>query len=360
MPGLSLRLGLGLNRQAAAAALALAPSAPVLIALSAAEVADSAANGTAIGQFLTAGGTAPYSYALTSDPSGLLTIAGDSLEVAGSFSGKSSYDFAVEVTDANGLTLGQAFTLAVSASIDNGSGISSGDGDVVPSPDPSDPGSDTGGFVTPPVQVDTSDGLKLSGKNGGSATFFKDLGAPKLDHDYIMRWTADWSGMSKLGRQAAVGFAFKAGNDFHLVALRGNGAPDTRMLDSRIYGDFRKTNQFTVTNDATAAHGSKDGPNWLKIRLSADGATYTLSSSADGASWTVEENARVPAPLATAGAALQFGPGGYFTNQDKGVFSITLETFEGLYTARQAALPGLFVNATASRQSAIPGLYLNE
>lgn len=302
------------------------PSAPTAIFLSDDEVAEDATAGTLIGTLLTAGGTAPYAYSLVSDPDELLAIDGDALEVGGDFTDVEAYAFTVRTTDANDLTFDQEFELTVVAAIDNDSGIGEDDGDIV-IPDPEDPETDEGGFEDPPVQQNTNDGLKIHGKNGGSATFLKDWGAPVAGAVYTMRYTADWSLMNRLGREAAVGFAFKSGNDFHLASLRGNGSNPTTMLKSKVHGDFRKANQFTKSNDGAAAHGSKDGPNWLQIEISGDGTTYTLRTSSDGSAWTDAYTTAVPVPLDAADDALQFGPGGYFTNQDKGVFSITIEVF---------------------------------
>lgn len=345
---LNLGLWLGLQKGGALTGGGSAPSAPTAIFLSDNEVAEGATNGTLIGTLLTAGGTAPYTYSLISDPSSLLAIDSDSLEVGDAFTGLEDYTFTVRTTDANFQTFDQEFVLTVVAAIDNDSGIGSGDGEVVV-PDPEDPETDQGGFENPPVQQDTNDGLKISGKNGGSATFLKDWGVPVPGAIYTMRYTADWSLMSRLGREAAIGFAFKNGNNFHLSSLRGDGAVSTVMRESKIHGDFRKANQFTITNDGAADNGTKNGPNWLQIEISGDGTTYTLRTSADGSSWADAYTAAVPVPLDAADDALQFGPGGYFTNQDKGVFSITIEEFDEIALPINTALPEITGTAKVGR-----------
>lgn len=336
-----LGLGLGLGSQKLAGQIGGVPlPSPTAIFLSDLEVAEDATNGTLIGTLLTAGGTAPYTYALTINPSTKLAIDGDSLEVNGSFSGLTDFTFTVQTTDANAQTFSQEFTLTVVEAIDNGSGIGEGDGEVV-IPDPEDPETDEGGYEEPPIQQDTSAGLKIHGKNGGSATFLKDWGPPLPGAIYTMRYSVDWSLMSRLGREAAIGFAFKNGNDFHLTSLRGNGlSPTTTMLESKVYGDFRKANQFTITNDGSAANGTKDGPNWLQIEIAEDGTTYTLRTSADGSSWADAYTDAVPTPLTNSDDALQFGPGGYFTNTDKGIFSITIEEFSEVVLANPVTYIG--------------------
>jgi hypothetical protein len=99
------------------------------------------------------------------------------------------------------------------------------------------------------------------------------------------------------------------------------------MRVSRIYGDFRKSKNFTLTNDAAALNGTKSGPNWLRLVIADDGTTYDLYSSSDGVDWDLERNDTLPQPLDASDDALQFGPAGYFANQDSGPFVITIERF---------------------------------
>jgi hypothetical protein len=316
------------------------------IVLTADEVEEAATNGTLVGTLFASGGTAPYSYALTVNPGGRLAIVGNALNVAASFSGLTTSTFTVAVTDATAAAFAQEFTISVIASIDNDSGLDEGDGDIE-TPDEEDPEFDGDPYVEPPVQQSTSDGLKIAGKNGGTATFLKDMGAPVAGSTYTIRYTADWSQMSRLGREAAIGFAFKNGNDFHLAALRGDGAASTVMLKSKIHGDFRKANQFTVTGDGAASHGTKDGPNWLQLQIASNGSTYTLRTSSNGSTWTDAYTAAAPTPLSMATGATQFGPGGYFTNQDKGVFSVTIESFASIPLAPvNSVLPAITGTAT--------------
>lgn len=322
MAGTALGLGLGLQRGAAGASTAITG-----IVLSDSETDDGASVGALVGTLFMVGGVEPATFTLTSNPDSLWQIDGDRLEVAASLAGKGGTQESpvVKVTDA----LGQEFEAVLPITIaetegSNDSGVVEDDVDVV-TPDPDDPDADTGGFEATPIVQDTSDGLKIAGKNGGSATFLLDWGVPVAGATVTMKYDPDWSGMNKQGREAAVGFAFKSGNSFHLASLRGNGANPASLRKSKVYGDFRKSNQFTLTNDGAASHGTKDGPNWLQIEFAEDGETYTLRSSADGETWTDEYTDAVPAPLTNATDALQFGPGAYFTNSDKGVFSIVIE-----------------------------------
>jgi hypothetical protein len=101
----------------------------------------------------------------------------------------------------------------------------------------------------------------------------------------------------------------------------------TTMLGSRLYGDWRKSKQFTITNDGAATHGTKNGPNWLRMTIGGDGSTYTLESSADGATWAAEITDAAPTPFTDATDATQFGPAAYFYEEDKGPFVISISEF---------------------------------
>ena len=324
MAGLRLGLGLGLGARRAPG-----PSGPTGIVLSHAEIDDDAAVGAVVGTLFMVGGTEPASFTLTSNPDDLWQIAGAQLQVAASLAGRGNTEESpmVRVTDALGFEFEAVLPITIAETAgENDSGIGAGDGDIE-TPDEEDPEFDGGGFEADPIQQDTAQGLRIVGKNGGSATFLKDWGTAAAGGVYTMRYVADWSQMTRQGRQAAVGFAFRSANDFHLVALRGDGGNPATMRASRIFGDFRKSNQFTVTDDGAAANGSKDGPNWLQLEIAEAGDTYTLRSSADGETWADEYTDTLPAPLDAATDALQFGPGGYFTNQDKGVFSVTITSW---------------------------------
>lgn len=318
---LSFQLALGLQRRGGALGLPITS-----VFLSNDEVEEAAANGTVIGYLLAVGGTPPYSYSLSSNPGNRLSISGNELRVAAAFTGLSSHAFEVTATDAENQTLAQPFTLTVVPAITNDSGITPGDGAVVV-PDPADPETDQDGFETPPAQQSTSEGLKIAGKNGGSATWFKSLPLPAPGSSVTFAYQADWSGMSRQGREAAIGFAFKSGNQYHLAGVRGDGQTPASMRASRVYGDFRKANQFTVTNDGAAAGASKDGPTYLRLSVSADGETYSVSAGSSIETLAEVQTGRVPQPMAGVDDATEFGIGGYFTNQDKGVFQLTITLY---------------------------------
>lgn len=311
MRRLKTGLGIGtLNRPG----VAVPP--PSAIVLSNVEIPEDAAVETLIGNLLTVGGEAPYVYVLTSDPLGLLAIDGSALEVGASLTGETTYDFSVKVTDAKAAEHTQEFTLEVE-DVTNDSGVDTGDGDVV----------DDGGFEQPPYEADTNAGLKVTGKNGGYATMLFDVGAPVAGEIYTMQYDPDWSQMSRQGRDAAVGFAFKNGNDFHLVSLRGDGNNPTSMRNSRVYGAFNDAKNFSKTDDGATSNGTKDGPNWLQLEIAAEGDEYIFRTSADGMAWDDEYVDTIPAPLSNATDAVQFGPGAYFTRRDNGVFSIAITSW---------------------------------
>jgi hypothetical protein len=301
---------------------------PTDIIVSNLQIREDAATGL-LAYIYATGGDGAVTFTLTANPGDKFSILnGNELHLDEALG--SDADIAIEITatDADGDAYAEEFTVDVipAETEEPDTGIGD-DGDVV-TPDPEDPETNDDGYVEPPVQQSTEDGLKISGRNGGTTTFLKDWGVPLAGATYTMRYTADWSGMSKFGRKAAIGFGFKDGNDYHLASLRGNGSNPTTMLDSRIYGDFRKTKNFTITNDGAAQNGTKDGPNWLRVVIAEDGTDYTLYSSADGDEWDEELTEELPTPLEAATDALSFGPAGYFASDDNGVFVITIERFQ--------------------------------
>jgi hypothetical protein len=294
-------------------------------------VREDASNGL-VGYLYALGTPAAVTFSITVDADGIFAIQnGNELHKVDSFGTGADYSITIKATETvGGAEYSEAFTIDVipteDAEGDSGIGGGSGSGDVVV-PDPNDPGSDTDPYVEPPVEVVTEVAAKVSGKTGGTSVFLKDWGVPVAGRVYVMKYSADWTGMSAHGRYAAVGFGFKQGNSFHMVGLRGNGAASTTMLGSRLYGDWRKSKQFTITNDGAATHGTKNGPNWLRLTIGGDGTTYTLESSADGATWAAEITDAAPAPFTDATDATQFGPAAYFYEEDKGPFVISISEF---------------------------------
>lgn len=305
------------------------PPAPTGIVASTNELADD--HEGVFASLFAVGGVAPFTFTIEDGPA-WASIEGNQLSADGTqTAGETTVP--LKVVDA----LDREFEVEVPFTVLEGeveTPVDPPEGDIE-IPDEDDPEFDGGGFEQPPVEQSTTDGLKITGRNGGAAHFLRDWGAPVAGGIYTMRYVADYSGLNRQGREAAIGFGFKDGNDFHLVGLRGNGHPNTQMLKSKIHGDFRKANQFTITDDGMAESGTKEGPNWLQIEIGEDGDTYTLRTSADGSetpfdelTWDDEYTDALPVPLAEATDALQFGPGAYFTNQDRGVFSITISRFE--------------------------------
>jgi hypothetical protein len=285
-------------------------------------VRQDAANGL-VAYLYAVGGSEPHTFSITSDPSSVFNIQnGNELHKVGSFPSSADYSITIQ---ADGVYSEPVLIDVIPTA--------TAPPDVPPNPDltvlpdPNDPEYNDDGFESAPVTAETEEGVAVSGKNAGTTTFLLNWGVPVADNTYTMRYSADYSGMSANGRYAAVGFGFKSGNDFHIVGLRGSGTQPTTMRVSRVYGDFRKAKNFTVTNDALATNGTKDGPNWLRIVIALDGTTYDLLSSADGETWTLERNDTLPQPLSTSSSALQFGPAAYFAAQDQGPFVINIDRF---------------------------------
>jgi hypothetical protein len=294
-------------------------------------VREDASNGL-VGYLYALGTTGAVTFSITVDADGIFAIQnGNELHKVDAFGTGADYAITIKATEtASGAEYSEAFTIDVTpaedAEDDSGIGGGGGSGDVE-IPDDEDPDADTDPYVEPPVEVVTEVAAKVSGKTGGTSVFLKDWGVPVAGRVYVMKYSADWTGMSAQGRYAAVGFGFKQGNSFHMVGLRGNGAVSTTMLGSRLYGDWRKSKQFTITNDGAATHGTKNGPNWLRLTVGGDGTTYTLESSADGATWAAEITDAAPSPFTDATDATQFGPAAYFYEEDKGPFVISISEF---------------------------------
>jgi hypothetical protein len=294
-------------------------------------VREDASNGL-VGYLYAIGTPAAVTFSITVDADGIFSIVnGNELHKVDAFGTGADYAITIKATETvSGAEYSEAFTIDVipaeDEEDDSGIGGGGGSGDVEV-PDDEDPDADTDPYVEPPVEVVTEIAAKVSGKTGGTSVFLKDWGVPVAGRVYVMKYSADWSGMSALGAYAAVGFGFKHGNNFHMVALRGNGAASTTMLGSRLYGDFRKSKQFTITNDGAATHGTKNGPNWLRLTVAGDGSTYTLESSSDGVTWASEIADVAAAPLASVTTATQFGPAAYFYEEDKGPFVISITEF---------------------------------
>lgn len=287
-----------------------------------------------VGEFATLlmiNGTEPGVFELVADDSGALSIVGNKLHSSGGLSFVESIAYRLKVTDADAREYIDSEDRTITVTMEeeeNPAPLPDDGGGVVAPDEPNDPDNN---FEVLPIAGNTGDGTKVTGKNGGAATFLYDIGPPQAGAIYTMRYSADWSGMSQSGRRAAVGFAFKQNDSFHLVGYRGNGANPAVLQDSQIRGEFSKANQFTISDQGAVTSATKDGPNWLRIVIDPTGEHYTTYSSADGSTWTEEYSEAVPVPLAAATDAIQFGVGAYFANQDKGVFQIVIEFFTAAF-----------------------------
>ena len=103
-----------------AAARAMTPAQRVvlmggkpLIQLSNATVASSASIGTTVGTLSVLRGTGTYTYALTSNPGGLYSIAGSALQVAAALSAGSDPITIRATPSGSGATITQPFTITV-------------------------------------------------------------------------------------------------------------------------------------------------------------------------------------------------------------------------------------------------------
>lgn len=288
-------------------------TSPKDIVLSSNEVEEAAPNGTVVGTLFTVGGIAPFIYTKTGGAA--FEIVGDELRVASSLTGITSQDITILSTDKLNRIVQRTFTITVVATIDNGSGIDDDDGTSV----------DDGGFETIIVE-DSSGGLKITGKNKGVAKFVYDIGVPTKGMIVTMRYSADWSQLPKKGVGAMIGFGLKRGQDYHFVGLKGDGATPTTMRQGSLYGtDFGNRTTGTFDDGGAAAFGSKDGPNWVRLIVAADGVTFTLQLSPDGTSWTTVLADKLPTPLANVTDGDVFGIGVYLPGNDTGVFSVIAE-----------------------------------
>ncbi|MBZ9760669.1 hypothetical protein LB553_07225 [Mesorhizobium sp. CA8] len=170
--------------------------------------------------------------------------------------------------------------------------------------------------------------------------------------------------MSQQGKLAMVGFGLKSNNDFHIVGLRGDGS--TGLNKYKVYGaapnGWNKDTGHTTVDGGPAANGTQAGPNWIRIDIAADGASYLFSTSPANDNWTAEFSASAMTPFANASAVLTFGIALWFNNADSGPFSILLEQFVDAvsFSDRQAMVPGDFINSQQGRQSMVPGTFISE
>jgi hypothetical protein len=310
-----LRLGLSNRRRGPPAG----PSAPTGMFLS----NDTTVAGSTgvIGHLFGIGGTAPYTFALLEGSSAALSIDGNALIPDGTQT-EGELTAIVEVTDANDLAAEDTFTITVAAEAGENP-VDPGDGDIEV-PDPDDPGNDDDGFEDTPIEQNTKDGLKITGKNNGSAVFLRPLTLPGPGGSITYRHTFDGSAMTRGGSEAAFGLMIRDVNTVHVTTLRGDGNQAvTTMLASRITGDFRKANQFVKTDDGAAPDTTKAGPNYARLVRAADGETYSFYAGDD-----VEALNLIQEDRAVEMEGKEIGFAGIFTGQDRGVFQYTITVLE--------------------------------
>ena len=290
-------------------------STPTDIIVSNLEVAEGAANGTLI-DYCYATGANPqdwHSFEILSAT--YVKVAGNTLLVNADSTGQSDETFTIRTTDPSGLTFDEEVTVTFTP-VSNGSGLD--DAVII---------SDGGWTVTPKTQG-TNDGFKISGKGGGVAKLILDIGNPAPGGIYTMRVSADWTGFSRSGSLALVGWGVRTNDeDIHFVGLKGDGSlPTTIMRNTQLYGEqlFRKKSGLSIDDGGVAQNGTRDGPNWYQIEFNSAGTSYTFRTSADGNTWDDEYIAATPNPLANISEAVDFGPAIYMENSDKGVLNLTI------------------------------------
>lgn len=224
------------------------------------------------------------------------------------------------------LGLGLGFAHGINLQVSGGVPGNPGEPPVIP------PGDiiDDGGFQEPPIVITASDNIQFKGKkaSGASGKFIYNIGVAEAGTTYTMRYDPNWSGLANQGLTAMVGFGLKAGNDFHLGGLKGDGAGG--LLAYEIYGT-NKWNQgsgFTTINGGATVNGTKDGPNWVRFAVSLDGATYSIETSDDGENWDTEIADASPLPFSSLGAAPVFGIAVFLEAADAGHFIIDIELWQ--------------------------------
>jgi hypothetical protein len=226
-------------------------------------------------------------------------------------------------------------------------------------------GSGDGGFVDEPIVITTSTGdttIKGKVKSGSFGKFIVPLANVQAGQQYTFRYTPHFSQLAQQGKLAMVGFGFKNGNDFHIVGLRGDGS--TGLHRYKVYGSppngWNAQTGHTTVDGVAPTNGTQAGPNWIRIDIAADGASYLFSTSPANDNWSAEFSSSPLPPFSNFSGVTTFGIALWFNNADAGPFSILLEQFVAIpiTTDRQAALQGLFVNAQQGRQAALPGAYL--
>jgi hypothetical protein len=122
------------------------------------------------------------------------------------------------------------------------------------------------------------------GQAGSFGKFVYPLATIAAGRQYTFRYTPQFQQLAQQGKLAMVGFGLKNGNDFHIVGLRGDGS--TGLHKYKVNGTppngWNKDTGHTTSDGGAAANGSQAGPNYIRLVVSADGATYKFQTSPDG------------------------------------------------------------------------------
>jgi hypothetical protein len=189
-----------------------------------------------------------------------------------------------------------------------------------------------GGFVDQPVATTTASGnttIKGKVKAGSFGKFVYPLATIAAGRQYTFRYTPQFSQLAQQGKLAMVGFGLKNNNDFHIVGLRGDGS--TGLHKYEVYGTppngWNAQTGHTTSDGGASANGTQAGPNWIRLVVSADGATYKFQTSSDGSTWTDEFTGVTPSPFSNVSSVTTFGIALWFNNADAGPFSIVIDQF---------------------------------
>ncbi|ESY16292.1 MULTISPECIES: LamG domain-containing protein [unclassified Mesorhizobium] len=193
-------------------------------------------------------------------------------------------------------------------------------------------GDGDGGFVEPPAVTTTSSGdttIKGQVKPGSFGKFVYPLATITAGRQYTFRYTPQFSQLAQQGKLAMVGFGLKNSNDFHIVGLRGNGT--TGLNKYKVNGTppngWNKDSGHTTSDGGASANGTQAGPNYIRLIISADGATYKFQTSPDNVTYTDEYTGAAPTPFSNVSGVATFGIALWFNNADAGPFSIVIDQF---------------------------------
>lgn len=190
---------------------------------------------------------------------------------------------------------------------------------------------DSVGIDDPIVTTTPTGDTTINGKvkAGSFGRFVFALATLTAGRQYTFRYDPDFSRLSQQGKLAMVGFGLKNGNDFHLVGLRGDGT--TGLNKYKVNGTppngWNKETGHTTSDGGAAANGTQAGPNYIRLVVSSDGATYTFQTSSNGTTWTSEYIASTPTPFSNVSGVATFGIALWFNNADAGPFSIVIDQF---------------------------------